>query len=349
MEARFKRASSLCRQMQLNTEDLFCKVSSSQIPKVLIMSRQKKYDWNPLYRWTFDNKIVLLRNDQGISWLARSNLQSQTLRVIVVLDPPYVMLAPSFYNGIDKICRKGILCRSPLKTKGKTVWTRTCCVGLLMDILEKLKTDLWLHIDVHIVEDGHYGSLVNGSWDGAVGELVEGKGDMILAAITATKARAQAVEIGESFLEVVLSILMRKKMSTSTKFVNFGFMQMLSGHLLICVFCLAVFGIFLLFLVENRFWLTKHVTASKYFPFLEAFTYFSGITFQRDLGGKNPKHPSTRITVIPFAFGMVIIMSTYTAMLTADKVKQEDKDPFLGFHDRKVSRLFYANDFLPQI
>ena len=122
-----------------------------------------------------------------------------------------------------------------------------------------------------------------------------------------------------------------KKKSQSIEFVNFGFIQMMSKHLLYAIAGLTMLGIVLLFFIENRFWLTRRVQNSKYYPFREAFTYFSGLTFQRDLGGRNPKHLAARLTAITFAFAMVIIMSTYTAMLTADKVKQEDKHPFLGF------------------
>ena len=49
-------------------------------------------------------------------------------------------------------------------------------------------------------------------------------------------------------------------------------------------------------------------------------SYISGVTLQRDLGGVNPKRPGTRLLAVAFAFVMVFIVTTYTAVLAAQSV-----------------------------
>ena len=66
------------------------------------------------------------------------------------------------------------------------------------------------------------------------------------------------------------------------------------------------------------------------------FTYMVGITFQRDLGGRNPTGVGARLAALLVAFGMVVGMTAYTAIMTATTVIKEERDPFRGMQDERV-------------
>ena len=206
-----------------------------------------------------------------------------------------------------------------------------------MDLLEKLKKDFTVNIDLYHVEDGLYGTILNGSWNGLIAELINGKADMIFAPLTATTLRSRVIDFGETFMGIDLAFLLRKRNHKKSNFVNFDFMAMVHGDLLWAILGIFIAGLALLYVLENRLKCMAGKEGRPDYPMKESFTYFSGLTFQRDLGGRNPKHIAARITAISFAFGMVIIMSTYTAMLTANKVSMEETLVFLGMKDPKVS------------
>ena len=69
-------------------------------------------------------------------------------------------------------------------------------------------------------------------------------------------------------------------------------------------------------------------------------SYISGVTLQRDLGGVNPKRPGTRLLAVAFAFVMVFIVTTYTAVLAAQSVQDQEQNPFEGSKDQRVSLKF---------
>ena len=73
---------------------------------------------------------------------------------------------------------------------------------------------------------------------------------------------------------------------------------------------------------------------SNYLIFVSFIT--AGLMFQRDIGGENPLYFGTRTISIAIALSTLIIMSTYTTALTANKVVHTSKTPITGFKDDKV-------------
>lgn len=46
--------------------------------------------------------------------------------------------------------------------------------GLCIDILKKLASDLKFTYNIKLVDDGFYGALINGEWNGMIRELIDG-------------------------------------------------------------------------------------------------------------------------------------------------------------------------------
>ena len=288
-----------------------------------------------------DNTVTQLVEDKKMSWLSRLKSHKANLLVVTAPESPFVIVVSKFYNKKENECNQGIVCKVPNKSNGTTVWEPSCCLGSIMDLLKKLQQDLWLALDLHIVEDGFFGSVVDGKWNGMIGELIDGKANMAMATLTSTTKRSTVVDFGESYIQVTLGIVVASHTIAEMKFFNFSFVANVTGDLLLVLLFMFIGGLIVLCGTENA--INHFRCNNKRYALREGFSYLSGITFQRDLGGKNPEQGATRIMFIVFAFGMVIIMTTYTATLTAVQVKQENHDLLTGIKDPKV--LLFSQSF----
>ena len=263
--------------------------------------------------------------------------------MVTIADKPFTSVAKQYETGIKEIsCSEGIICEIPVVNNNKTYWNKTCCVGYSVDLLKLLENDLHFIPRVYIVEDGSYGSKTMGEWNGMIGDVYKGKAEIAAAGLTITNLRLKDVQFTSPFMRAPLGILMSNKKDRIT-FVNFTFLVYMTEQLLWCLLATFFVGIVTVYSYENArsFFAPRgqefNDDDSYKYIWKESFTYFSGLTFQRDLGGKNPKRPAARITAVIFAFTMVIVMTAYTAVLTASNVRQEERDPFKGMQDERVS------------
>ena len=167
-----------------------------------------------------------------------------------------------------------------------------------------------------MVSDGFYGSKVNGTWNGMIGELYRNEADLAAAQLTDTEARSKVVDFVAPYTSVPQAILLLKKQDLML--INFNFLLVLDEDFAWALFSFFIFGFFVIYFYEYismRYQGRLEEEASNTKPlWMETFTYVSGITFQRDLGGRNPKGSGTRLTAVAVAFGMVVVM---TATLNA--------------------------------
>ena len=309
-------------------------------PIALVSLRQSQHAWMPLYTVGSDNAITHLVEDKKVSWLSRVKNHKAKIIVTTIREPPFVAVVQQYFNGKTRECSQGIRCRLPKQSSNDTIWEVSCCVGSIMDLLKKLQEDLWLAIDLHIAKDGFFGSIVNGTWNGMIGELATGKADIAFATLTSTTKRSRVVDFGESFLQVTMGILVGSNYADEMNVLNFNFVANVTGDLLFALFGMFICGLIVLYVTEN--FVHHHRGQKRKYASREGFSYISGIAFQRDLGGKNPQQAATRVMFIVFAFGMVIVMTTYTATLTAVQVKQDNNVVLTGINDQKVCLSFFC-------
>ena len=141
-----------------------------------------------------------------LSSFVKKNYKLQ-LRVVTVVEEPYMMIA-NFSNVFeDGSCVVGKIC---WKANHKGPY---CCIGYLIDMLERLEEGLMFESYLYFVADGKYGEIVNGSWVGMVGDLVKGKADLALASLTINTKRSEAVSYSLPFLVggmILISMLEEK-------------------------------------------------------------------------------------------------------------------------------------------
>ena len=269
------------------------------------------------------------------------------LKVVTILDPPFTFVKS---DSISDTCDVGHLCwvfqkQTPESPSQQDTLVGKCCVGFCIDLLELLKYDLNFDVDLYIVKDSVYGDKVNNTWVGMVGDVVNGQADLIMAALTINAQRSEVIDYTGPYMVggVAIATMIEKSMFP---FVNWEAFKPLTGEMWF-VTLMIMFVASVLFLITERIvnskammnqGATQHQRST--YNFRQSFLYIGGLAFQRDIGGEQPIYLGSRLIAIAIAAALLVIMSSYTAVLTANKVTHKTKLPIVGFKDQKVSLCF---------
>lgn len=245
------------------------------------------------------------------------------------------------YDSLLGTCTMGLKCKKPVQRNNTIVYEPTCCGGYTVELFMLIIKYIGLKVNMYVVEDGSYGTLGrDGKWNGMIGDLVEGKADVALAGLTITESRSRVVNFTLPYLESEMGILVKPQI-VHLDFINFEFLQPLNWELQFFLWLIIVGTMVVNFTLENSIYITsltkKEYVEEKYYSTYESMTYISGVALQRDMGGVNPKRPGARFAAIVFAFGMVIVVTTYTAVLAAQNMQHVEKNPFKGSKDSRVN------------
>lgn len=294
--------------------------------------------------WIFN--FLINRSNNLIMESLHSNASSRLHNQSVVILSPLLYQKKVFVNSTSRIsypfiyaldnirfdkdgnCGMGKKCHIPHVASGTTTWTTTCCTGISVELMELVADEVGFVYDIYIVEDGAYGGLNNGIWNGMVGQLAYNHSDVAVQALTVTESRLKAVDFSPGYIITNLGMVTRVKMQ-DLELINWEFLHHLEFGLMIAVLVSTIVLVILVYFIENS---SYYLRGFGYFPFREAMTYVVGLTFQRDMGGKNPLKWSGRILALGYAVAMTMVMSTYTAYITADSIQVQD-DSFNGLRD----------------
>ena len=131
--------------------------------------------WNP---W---NGLQILEPD---IWSRRASLEGSHINITAVYDPPAV-------THITDNCS-----------------TKDCFKGMYPNLLNALCKKMNFTYTVHMADS--WGSFVNGTWTGMIGEVQSGMADIAVADLTVTKARTTAVGFLPSLNEVNEKIFIKR-------------------------------------------------------------------------------------------------------------------------------------------
>ena len=268
----------------------------------------------------------------------------EKIRVVSIDDKPYSFSEDEFLDQDTQTCSKGLECMVPRYTTNYTIYYKSCCIGFILDIFQLIIKEVVIPFEIYFVEDRKYGVFKKGQWNGMMGDLVSGKADMVMAGLTITKGRIEAADFTTPYMFDQMGII-TKPQPVVANFFNWSFIDPLGTDLQLALWLLISFAMLLLYLLENTIYFYNYrrfhhlVESTPYYCFLEGMTHISGVTLQRDLGGKHPERPGARIFSLTYAIAMVIIVSTYTAVLAAQSMKNEEKEPFQGSNDPRVCPL----------
>ncbi|XP_056333313.1 glutamate receptor ionotropic, delta-1 isoform X1 [Danio aesculapii] len=147
------------------------------------------------YSETFGKDVKRLAtwdSDRGLNGSLRENradhgMQGITLKVVTLLEEPFVMVAENILG-------------QPKRYKGFSI-----------DVLDALAKILGFKYEMYQVADAKYGSpQANGTWNGMIGELIGKRADVAISAITITPERENVVDFSKRYLDYSVGILMTK-------------------------------------------------------------------------------------------------------------------------------------------
>ena len=269
-----------------------------------------------------------------IQTIGECELDIPILTITTLVDHPFVALTRMDVDVLGGgVCINSHPCSMPrINSNGTLEWVPSCCTGLVIDIIMEMQMSLRFKANIYGCPDRQYGSIVNGSWTGMVNEVATLKADIAVQGLTANEVRSSVVDFTTHFMLTSIGIV-RKRKELDLPIVNWEFVKMLKADLVLgLVSSFAIVFIFL-FTYEN---INHYFHKERYYPTREAFSYIAGLTFQRDLAGKTPHKWSARFVAIVYAIAMTIVMTSYTANLTANNLTATDEDDFQGLKDPKV-------------
>ena len=255
------------------------------------------------------------------------------IKVATILFDSFVTVLPDYKPDLQLFCAKGVLCNMSAYPNATYKWTYACCSGLTVEIIALVMKDLELPFEIYMVKDGLFGGYINGTWNGIINEVYTNRADIGIQGLTATAQRYKDVDFTVGFTNTAVCVIKRKATTTLAP-INWKFLELLDVSLIMALLVSSFITTVSIFTFENIGYLLH---TRSHFASREIFSYISGLTFQRDIGGKNPLKWSGRIAAIGYATAMTIIMTTYTANLTAVNVINNDANDFKGLSDPRVS------------
>ena len=264
------------------------------------------------------------------------------IRVTSAIYYPYSVLIDIMPTSYGKCVKAGHLCYEPVKKKSKgngtcsveITWLARCCDGISISLLHLVSQKLNFNYDIYLTVDNKFGGKNHkGEWVGMIGDIINGRADFAANGFNPTPSRLEKVRFTSAYLNDYLSFVMRRSSLKEIPFVNWEFVRTMESDLALLVLISTLSVSIFIVVAENIGFVMRH---HKYFSIREVMTYIFGLTFQRDMGGKNPLRWAARIAALSYAAAMMIVMTTYTAHLTAQNIQSETVSDFNGIKDEKV-------------
>ena len=226
-----------------------------------------------------------------------------------------------------------------------------CVSGLMVDLLGLLQNKLGFNYELYLVPDGKYGAIDDstGRWNGMIGEVLYGHADMALGSITINAQRSQVVDFTSPYGEVGIGMMISNG-NTARPLITMEFLEPFGSSLWLAIVTTILTVLVALWFLDRK---TGEYYSKGKRPFLErekkffkrrqrvtlleSMSYTWSTFVHVPAGSGSPQSLSARFVAIFFAFAMIILSSTYTANLAANKVKDEAEPPITGIHDDKVN------------
>ncbi|KAI0212673.1 Glutamate receptor 4 [Lamellibrachia satsuma] len=229
--------------------------------------------------------------------------RNRTKIVTTILTKPYLMLRRKPDDGAELVGND--------RFEGY-------CADVARMVAEIVKFDY----ELKVVADEKYGErMLNGTWNGMVGELTDGKADLAIAPLTITSIRERVIDFSKPYMSLGISIMIKKP--DKQKPGIFSFMNPLAFEIWMYII-LAYLGVSLGLFLVSRFspyeWqIEDSVNGSSFandFTVLNSF-WFALSAIMRQGCDISPRSMSGRIVGAAWWFFTLILISSYTANLVA--------------------------------
>ncbi|XP_016976783.1 uncharacterized protein LOC108042835 isoform X2 [Drosophila rhopaloa] len=188
-------------------------------------ANNKNLVWEEIGVWkSWETQKLDIRD---IAWPGNSHAPPQGvpekfhLKITFLEEAPYINLSPADPVSGKCLMDRGVLCRVAADHEmaadidvGQAHRNESfyqCCSGFCIDLLEKFAEELGFTYELVRVEDGKWGTLENGKWNGLIADLVNRKTDMVLTSLMINTEREAVVDFSEPFMETGIAIVVAKR------------------------------------------------------------------------------------------------------------------------------------------
>ncbi|XP_046392943.1 ionotropic receptor 25a isoform X2 [Ischnura elegans] len=221
-------------------------------------------------------------------------------------------------------------------------WTGYC-VDFMKALAERMEVDY----ELVAYRDGYFGDRrVDGTWDGAIGDLAKGETDLLVASTVMTSEREEVIDfVAPYFEQTGISIVIRKPVRKTSLF---KFMTVLRFEVwLSIVGALTVTGFMIWFLDKYSPYSAQN--NKKMYPYpcrkftLKESFWFALTSFTPQGGGEAPKALSSRTLVAAYWLFVVLMLATFTANLAAFLTVERMQSPVQSLEQlARQSRINYT-------
>ena len=149
--------------------------------------------------------------------------------------------------------------------------------------------------------------------------------------LTITEKRLKVADFTESFVDDNF-VLIAKYQFEPLPYINFEVFTAISGYCWALLLGLTLITGAMIYWTEKLIFLHSNSNTA-----VQISLYTIGLLFQRDVGGRVPNNLGSRVISIALAITLMVIVNTYTAMLTTRNIQSTKTLPIQGFTDPKIS------------
>ncbi|XP_055384462.1 LOW QUALITY PROTEIN: glutamate receptor ionotropic, NMDA 2B-like [Condylostylus longicornis] len=344
--------------IEFNTDgDL--KNSELKIMNLRPSATSKSLVWEEIGVWkSWETQKLDIRD---IAWPGNSHAPPQGvpekfhLKITFLEEAPYINLSPADPVSGKCLMDRGVLCRVASEREMELIDPAQahrnesffqCCSGFCIDLLEKFAEELGFTYELVRVEDGKWGTLENGKWNGLIAELVNRKTDMVLTSLMINAEREAVVDFSEPFMETGIAIVVAKRTGIISPTAFLEPFDTASWMLVgIVAIQAATFIIFLFeWLSPSGFDMQLSLQTGSAIPYRFSLfrTYWLvwAVLFQAAVHVDSPRGFTARFMTNVWALFAVVFLAIYTANLAAFMITREEFHEFTGLDDTRLTRPF---------
>ncbi|KAK0168072.1 hypothetical protein PV327_001910 [Microctonus hyperodae] len=271
------------------------------------------------------------------------------LKITFLEEPPYINLAPPDPVSGKCLMDRGVHCRvakesemveMDIQSAQRNESLYQCCSGFCIDLLQKFSEEIGFTYELVRVEDGKWGTLENGKWNGLIADLVNRKTDMVLTSLMINSEREAVVDFTVPYMETGIAIVVAKRTGiiSPTAFLEpfDAASWMLVGIVAIHA---ATFMIFLFeWLSPAGFNMKKNPSGNHRFSLSRSYWLVWAVLFQAAVHIDSPRAFTSRFMTNVWAMFAVVFLAIYTANLAAFMITREEFHEFSGLDDSRLAK-----------
>ncbi|XP_044309990.1 glutamate receptor ionotropic, NMDA 2C [Varanus komodoensis] len=316
-------------------------------PTMVVISLNRHRLWEMVGKW--ERGIIHMKYPVWPRYgsFLQPMADNRHLTVATLEERPFVIVEKT--DPSTGVCvRNTVPCRKQTNTTGSgdepmDPYTKLCCKGFCIDILKKLAKTVKFSYDLYLVTNGKHGKIVDGFWNGMIGEVYYKRADMAIGSLTINEERSQIVDFSVPFVETGISVMVARSNGTVSPS---AFLEPYSPAVWVMMFvmCLTVVAI-TVFMFEyfSPVGYNQNLTSGKKsggpsFTIGKSVWLLWALVFNNSVPIENPKGTTSKIMVLIWAFFAVIFLASYTANLAAFMIQEQYIDTVSGLSDKKFQK-----------